>query len=155
MNLQQLDQAVQRYFAAGLMPATHKTYLSAERRYLDFCRSFSFVPLPTSEATLCYFVACLGQQGLAHTSIRTYLSGVCQLQITHDWKDPGIDQIPRLCQVLKGVKMVCGKKGKPSRSRLPITPTILRKLTMQWGSYHCSHGQTGGLNYSNFRTVEK
>ena len=86
------------------MPATHKTYLSAERRYLNFCRSFFFVPLPTSEATLCYFAACLGQQGLTDTSIKTYLSGIRQLQIAHGWKDPGIDQMPRLCQVLKGIK---------------------------------------------------
>ena len=73
MDLRELDKAVQRYFAAGLMPATHKTYLSAEKRYLNFCKSFSIVPLPTSEGILCYFVACLGQQGLAHTTIRTYV----------------------------------------------------------------------------------
>ena len=73
MDMQGLDQAVQRYFAAGLAPATQKTYQSAECRYLEFCSSFSLVPLPTSESLLCYFAACLGQQGLAHTSIKTYL----------------------------------------------------------------------------------
>ena len=52
MDLQELDQAVQKYFAAGITPATHKTYLAAERRYLNFCHSFSLVPLPTSEVTL-------------------------------------------------------------------------------------------------------
>ena len=111
MNMQELDQAVQRFFAAGLAPATHKTYLSAERRYLDFCNSFSFAPLPTSDSILCYFVAYLGQQGLDHTSIRTYLSGVHQLQIAYGWNDPGIDQMPRLQQILKGIKVECGKKG--------------------------------------------
>ena len=128
MDLWELDNAVQRYFAAGLTPSTHKTYLSAEKRYLDFCRSFSIVPLPTSEGTLCYFVACLGQQGLAHTSIKTYLSGIRQLQIAHGFKDPAIDQMPRLRQILKGVKVEHGKQGKPTKSRLPITPNILRKL---------------------------
>ena len=88
--------------------------------------------LLTSEAILCYFVACLGQQGLAHTSIRTYLSGVHQLQIAHGWKDPGIDQMPRLRQVLKGIKAERRKNGNPSRSRLPITPAILRKLKAGW-----------------------
>ena len=132
MDMQELDQAVQRYFAAGLAPATHKTYQSAERRYLEFCGSFSLVPLPTSESILCYFAACLGQQGLAHTSIRTYLSGVRQLQIAYGWNDPGIDHMPRLRQVLKGIKIECGKKGKPSRPRLPITPTIFQKLKPIW-----------------------
>ena len=29
-----------------------------------------------------------------HTSIRTYLSGVHQLQIVHGWKNPRIEQMP-------------------------------------------------------------
>ena len=107
------------------MPATHKTYLSAEKHYLNFCKSFSFVPLPTSEGTLCYFVASLGQQGLTHTTIRTYSSEIRQLQITHDFQDPVIDQMPRLRQILKGVNIECGKQGKVSCSRLPITSSIL------------------------------
>ena len=40
--------------------------------------------------------------------------------------------MPRLRQVLKGIKIECGKKGKPSRPHLPITPTILRKLKPIW-----------------------
>ena len=114
------------------MSATHKTYHVAERRYLTFCNSFSLRPLPTSEAILCYFVACLGQQGLAHTSIRTYLSGIRQLQIAHGFEDPKIDQMPCLRQILKGVKVERGKEGKASRPRLPITPSILRKLKLIW-----------------------
>jgi len=74
----------------------------------------------------------LGQQGLAHTSIRTYLSGVRQIQISHGFKDPGIDQMPRLRQVLRGVKVERGKAGKAPRPRLPITPAILRRLKRSW-----------------------
>lgn len=33
--------------------------------------------------TLCYYVACLGQEGLAHSTIKTYLSGMRQVQIAH------------------------------------------------------------------------
>ena len=40
--------------------------------------------------------------------------------------------MPRLQQVLRGVKAECGKRGKPTRSRLPITPGILRKMKMAW-----------------------
>ena len=69
------------------MASTRKTYQVAERRYITFCNT-ALMPLPTSEAKLCYYVACLGQQGLAHTSIRTYLSGVRQLQIAHGLEDP-------------------------------------------------------------------
>ena len=114
------------------MASTRKTYQVAERRYITFCNSFALMPLPTSEAILCYYVACLGQQGLAHTSIRTYLSGVRQLQIAHGLEDPKIDQMPRLRQILKGVKVERGKEGKASRPRMPITPTILRKIKVIW-----------------------
>ena len=80
MDIHQLDAALHRYFAAALASSTHKTYAAAERRYLNFCKDFNLLPLPTSKSTLCYFVACLGQQGLAHSTISPYLSGVRQLQ---------------------------------------------------------------------------
>ena len=90
------------------------------------------MPLPTSEAILCYCVACLGQQGLVHTSIRTYLSAVRQLQKAHGLEDPKIDQMPHLRQILKGVKVERGKEGKDSHPRMSITPTILRKIKVIW-----------------------
>ena len=67
---------IQAYFAAGLAEASHKTYRSAECRYTQFCSDFGLIPCPTNENLLCYFVACLGQQGLSHATIRTYLAGV-------------------------------------------------------------------------------
>jgi len=132
LDLRELDKAVQGYFTAGLAPSSYQTYQSAEHRYLVFCKNFALVPPPTSEQILCYFTACLGQQGLAHSTIKTYLSGVCQLQVAHGGEDPGIDKMPRLQQVLRGVKAECGKRGKPTRSRLPIIPGILRKMKMSW-----------------------
>ena len=50
---------------------------------------------------LCYFVACLGQQGLAHTSIHTYLSGV------FGFKDPDSPITTSLerCESRKGKSM--------------------------------------------------
>ena len=132
MDIHQLDDAVRRYFAAALARSTHKTYAAAERRYLNFCKDFNLIPLPVPESTLCYFVACLGQQGLAHSSISTYLSGIRQVQISHEFGDPHLDQMSRLRQVLKGVRVEAGKDGRAPRSRLPITPAILRKLRAVW-----------------------
>ena len=117
---------------AGLVTSTHKTYLAAEWRYWNFCGSFSITALPASEATLCYFVTCLAQQGLSDGTIRTYLSGVRQLQISHGFQDPNINQIPRLRQILKGIKVEKGKEGLPQRPRLPITPMILRRMKPYW-----------------------
>ena len=132
MDINNLDRVVLHYYAAALAPATKKTYKAAEKRYLQFCKDFALQALPTSENLLCYFVACLGQQGLAHSTIKTYLSGVRQIQMAHGLQDPHIDQMARLRQVLKGVKIEAGNQGKPPRSRLPITPMILRKLKGVW-----------------------
>ena len=128
LDIHSLDSAVQHYYSATLTASTKKTYKAAEHRYLDFCSKFSIILLPTSEATLCYFTACLGQQSISHNTIRTYLSGIQQIQIARGFKDPHTEHMPRLRQVLKGVKVEAGKAGKPARSRLPITPSILRKI---------------------------
>ena len=97
MDYHSLDVTVQGYFAAALASSTHSSYKTAECRYLSFCTSFHITPLPATEATLCYFVACLGQQGLAHSTIRTCLSGVRQFQIAHGHQDFNFEQLPRLC----------------------------------------------------------
>ena len=81
---------------------------------------------------MCYFVACLGQQGLAHSSIQTNLSGIRKLQISHGFNDPEINKMPRLRQVLRGVKIERGKLRKAPKARLPITPMILRKMPQSW-----------------------
>ena len=51
-----------------------------------------------------------------------YISGVRQLQISHGNNNSGVDKMLHLQQVLQRVKVECKKKGKPTHSRLPITP---------------------------------
>ena len=99
---------------------------------LTFCVNFSLSPIPTSENILCYFAACLGQEGLASSTIWTYLSGVRQIQIAASFPDPLIDHMPRLCQVLKGIRVQAARIGRHPRPRLLITPSILHKLRRVW-----------------------
>ena len=127
-----MDQAVQEYYTAALTPATHRTYKAAKRKYLTFCVNFSLSPIPTSENILCYFAACLGQEGLASSTIRTYLSGICQIQIAAGFPDPLIDHMPRLRQALKGIRVQAVRIGRHPHPRLPITPSILPKLRRVW-----------------------
>ena len=54
---------------------------------------------------LCYFAACLGQQNLSASTIRTYLSGNHQMHIAGGFPGPLTDHMPRLHQVLKGIKV--------------------------------------------------
>ena len=84
---------------------------------------------------LCRYVAYLGAQGLKHGSIKSYLSAVRHAQITAGFPDPlnGID-LSRLEYVLKGLKRQQACQGAPGKSRLPITPDILRSLRRLWNS---------------------
>jgi len=84
----------------------------------------------------------MGQEGLACFSIRTYLSGVRQLQIAVGFPDPHIDRMPRLSQILKGIKVQAARAGTQPCSRLPITPPILRKLRGVWLGDHPDFNKT-------------
>jgi len=54
-------------------------------------------------------------------------------------KDPEISQMPCLRQVLRSVKVGQGKAEKASRTRLPITPLILKKMRPLWVGRVQSH----------------
>ena len=89
---------------------------------------------------LCYFTAFLFQQNLSASTIRTYLSGIHQMHNAGGFPDPLIDHMPRLRQVLKGIKVQIAKLGRPTRTCLPITPSILQKLKSIWLSSNPSYG---------------
>ena len=93
-------------------------------------------PLPVTESSLCFHVSHLANEGLASSSIKSYLSAVRNLQISNGYPDPDIGDMPRLAQVTKGIKVHQAKQGRTSRPRLPITPMILRMLKRVWD--HCA-----------------
>jgi len=114
-----LDQVVFHYFISTLSSSTHKTYKAAEKRYLQFCSNFLVSPLPVTENILYYFVACMGQEGLACFTIQTYLSGIHQLQVAAGFQDPHIDQMPCLRQLLRGIKVQAARAGRQPWACLP------------------------------------
>ena len=79
---------------------------------------------------LCSFVASLAQQGLAPTTIRTYLAAIRHAQIVRGFPEPRQhSSLPRLHLVQSGVRRERAERGlPPARPRLPITPPILRRL---------------------------
>ena len=84
------------------------------------------------ENQLCFYVSYLANEGLAHQTIKSYLSAVRHLQISYGYPDPHIGDMPRLEQVLKGIKSSQVRQGKQPRKRLPITPSILRQIRRVW-----------------------
>ena len=81
-----------------------------------------------------YFAAFLAGQGLRAQSIKTYLAAVRNLQLMMGLPDPrDTTSLPRLKLALTGIKRVQAESGeKPSKTRLPITPPILKKIRELW-----------------------
>lgn len=126
MDLAALEQAVQVYFKRGLAASTTRSYESAQRRYLDFCSVAKITPIPVSQYAACLFVAFLAQQGLRPQSIQVYLAAVRHLQISEGLGGPPRAEWPQLQYVVRGVKRT--RAGDPVRSRLPITPAVLKLI---------------------------
>ena len=126
LDIAALDQSVEFYFRHGLAVSTQRAYNSAKKWYLQFCEQGSLTPLPVFEHQLCQYVSFLANQGLAHRTIKAYLSAVRHLQIANKYPDPIMNSMPRLEQVMRGVKSQYAKANPGRRQRLPITPQVLR-----------------------------
>ena len=122
--------AAQRYFSQSLSSSSTRSYSSAQSRYNRFCHQFSLAPFPLNETLLCSFATFLAQEGLRLQTIKCYLSALRHAQIANGFPDPriGLDH-PRLECILRGIKRSQATSSLvPKRTRLPITPDILRLI---------------------------
>lgn len=127
-----MDVIVRQLFNEGISTATRSVYQSAWRRYIHFCGQHALTPLPLTEHTLCQFAAVLSQ-AVCWGTIRSYLSGLRFHQISAGLPDPALASRPRLSYILKGIQ-----RGTPKHNqgrRLPITPTLLRKIYAIWAQH--------------------
>ena len=137
LDVSSLDSTVQFFSSRGVAPSTNKTYQSALRRFYSFCSSFTVPsPFPVSEAILCYFASYLAAQQLSPQTIKTYLAGIRFMQITLGLPEPrAFSSLPRLRLVQAGIQRVYAEQGKQAaKIRLPITPSILRKMHGHWNT---------------------
>lgn len=93
-------------------------------------------PFPVTENLLIYFATYLATRGLKAQSIRTYLAAVRNLQLTMGLPDPrDSSSLPRLKLALAGIRRVQAESSNRStRTRLPITPAILRRVRELWNA---------------------
>ena len=118
-------------FIAGLPQFTVKSYRSCSNKYTRFCMDRGMTPFPVEEKTVCCFIAALYLEGLAGSSVKSYLATICFSQIALGMGDPYMSEWPRLSYAVWSFK----KKASGSRAtnRLPITPKILKRLKSVWG----------------------
>ncbi len=103
------------------------------KRFHGFCDRYNVVsPFPVTEMLLCSFAAFLADQGLAPQTGKGYLAAVRNMQISLGLPDPR-DQssMPMLRRVQAGIQRVRAISGPPSRTRLPITASVLGQIKVQ------------------------
>ena len=69
-----------------------------------------------------------GKERLAHSTIRGYLSVVRNMQINYSFNSPFDTPMPKLDQIMRGIKIFRGKQGLLPRRKLPITPVMLKQV---------------------------
>ena len=122
-------QSVQRNFQEGLASSTRRSYDTAMKTFDTFCSTFQLPdPFPVTETVLCSFAAYLADQGLSLQTVKSYLAGVRNMQLSLGLPDPR-DQssLPILKHVQAGIKRA-RLRTTPARVRLPVTPPLLRQL---------------------------
>ncbi len=116
----------------GLADSTQRTYRSAQKRFLSFCKAGNFRAVPAAEEVLCRYVSRLAGEGLKHRTIKAYLAGIRFLHVAEGADDPFQPSLLRLHYILRGVKRCEAERGAERRPRLPVTPGILRQLRRIW-----------------------
>ena len=120
------EEHANQYLRMRVAPSTARVYKAAQSRYLAFCSRFSLPPLPASEQTLIPFAAELVQD-LAHSTIRSYLSGMRNPDVTNGMADP-LPGVLRLNPVLKDIRRV---EATPPKVKLLVTPLVLHRLVLR------------------------
>ena len=106
--------------------STQRTYQQKKKkkRYIQFCLMYDFVPLLVPEQQLYQYTAWLANQGLTHKTLKTYLAAVRHLQIAEGLPDPKIASMPKLEQVMRGVKAHQARSTSGSQPRHPTLQTF-------------------------------
>ena len=74
----------------------------------------------------------IGESGLKHRTVKSYLSAIHFLHISEGLSDPFRAPLSRLHYVLRGVKRIESEKNTPCRERLTST-AAKDQVSMAWG----------------------
>ena len=115
----------------GIRASTQVAYSTAQRTYVNFCRTYNFQPLPIHKDIILLFVTHMHEQKLAPSTINVYLAGVRSLQVKAGYSDPEL-RTPQVKLALKAIQAVsdpprqkspidfCGARGIPFLHRLVV-----------------------------------
>ena len=105
------------------------------RKFSTFCEHYHVTdPFPVSEFLLCAFAAYMADSGLTPQTVKSYLPAIRNTQLSLGLPDPREQSsLPMLKRVQAGINRARLGRGHPSRVRLPITATLLRRIKHELG----------------------
>ena len=129
MGIRDLEAAVDFFLEAGLAETSRKVYQAGWRKYLAFCLSFARPPTPITQENATLFVAWLGTEGKALSTIESYLAALRFARLRLDPTATAVTfHSPHMNTLLRGIKRVRSQAGQLGRVRLPITGSIMRAI---------------------------
>ena len=69
MGIAELETKVQQFLEAGLADSSKRVYKAGGQRFLSFCQQFSLPSIPITQEKATLFVAFLGAEGLATSTV--------------------------------------------------------------------------------------
>ena len=129
-----METALHQFLDAGLAASTKKVYAAGWNRYQGFTQSFQLASIPITVENVTLFVAFLGSQGLATSTIESYLAALRHFQLRLDPSNttPSFHS-PHMSVLLRGIRRSQALQG-PRRVRLPITATLMRRIKLSLGN---------------------
>ena len=117
-----------QFLEAGLASSTKKVYAAGWNRYCKFTNLYSISPNPITIEKATLFVAFLGTQGLAVSTIESYLAALRHMLVMSNpsCTNPSFHS-PHMTVLLRGIKRVQSQAG-PRLLRLPITASLMRRI---------------------------
>ena len=127
LDISRLEENVSQYLGQQIASSTLHVYGSGHC-YMSFCQGANIQPLQLSEHTLCKFIAHLAGEGLAHQSIKIYLSALSHYHIMSGRGNPFVaSAFPLLQYVLRGIE-----RSPTHAPRQPRLSAVLRLIKVQW-----------------------
>ena len=119
--MDQLEKVAKDLVASSKRQNTRRTYNSAQRHYIDFCKQYKLTILPSDQNTLLLYVAHMYRCNYKINSIKVYLSAVRAMNIEEGYSNPLEDAI-KVDLALRAITI----NSKAPCQKLPITCQLLQ-----------------------------
>ena len=123
-SMDQLEKVAKDLVASSKRQNTRRTYNSAQRYYIDFCKQYKLTILASDQNTLLLYVAHMYHCNYKINSIKVYLSAVRAMNIEEGYSNPLEDAI-KVDLALRAITI----NSKAPCQKLPITYQLLCRVS--------------------------